>query len=269
MKRNHSRSPLTRSLARIGRATAPQHRQAIKIDIQRLYDQGVRSLRDLRHVLQTADADPETRTASCWVIGRLRPSGWIHLLGAIVQTDPHAGVVQAATQQLLQHDTNAVHRVFRDAVSDGKEPVNRAGGAWALGYLHAEGATDLLIDIASRSSEAIEVRAEAVEALGYMSKSLPVEALIRLLADKNAIVRCEAAFSLGNLGDPRALPFLKSLAKDDTACANLGRVSEVASQALRRIRMIQRSDSTTARPRRKQKTRKRSATSSGHNKHRN
>lgn len=268
MKRNHSSSPLKRALALIGRATASQHRRAIKSDIQRLDDRGVRSLRDLRNVLQTANADPQTRTASCWVIGRLRPSGWIRLLGAIVKTDPHPGVVHAATQQLLQRDTNTVHRVFRDALIDGKEPVNRASAAWALGYLHAESATDLLMDVASQLSEAIEVRAEAVEALGYMSKSSPVDALILLLTDKHGLIRCEAAFSLGNLADPRALPFLKSLAKDDTPCANLGRVSEVAAQASQRIRMMQRFDSTTSRPRRAQRITKRSATSSGHNKHR-
>jgi hypothetical protein len=249
MTGNPSSSSLARSLAPIVRATEARHRQAFSSDVQCLYDRGLRSVRDLRNVLLKGTIDPETRRVSCWAIGRLRPPGWIRLLGAAVKTDPDPNVVNTATHQLLQHDTNVVRRVFREALITGRHSVNRAAGAWALGALHVERATRLLIDVASSADEAIEVRAEATEALGYMRESSPVEALIRLLDDRRGEVRCEAAFSLGNLGDVRALPFLKKLAKDNAPCANLGRLSEVAAQASRQIRMWQRVGRRTPRPR--------------------
>jgi hypothetical protein len=234
--------PFPKPLARLVRTTRSQHRQAAKTDARRLSDAGLRSMRDLRRAVQAADLDADVRRLSSWAIGRLRPSGWIHVLGTVVRMDPHPSVVQSAAQQLVMHDSNAVRRVFRDALSAGKHSVNRAAGAWALGSLNVESATPLLVEVASRSDEATEVRAEAVEALGYMRQSSPVEVLIGLLDDPAGPVRCEAAFSLGNLGDARALPFLVRLAKDSTPCGQLGRLGEVATRAARTIRMLLRVD---------------------------
>lgn len=247
-------SPQMRSLADIVRRTPARHRLAVKGDVQRLQEAGLQSAADLRVAAQSSTIDPDIRSLSCWAIAQMRPRGWIQLLGSVARVDPHLGVAHAAINGLLRGGSRSARRAIHDGLVDGVHPTNRVAAAWALGTIHANRAAPLLVRVATNRREAVNVRAEAAEALGYLRNRRAVEPLIGLLTDPAADVRANAAFALGNLGDARALPFLERLSTDRTAAGTLGRICDVASDAAKTIRMLQPS---SERPPRKKRRRPR------------
>jgi len=56
----------------------------------------------------------------------------------------------------------------------------------------------------------------AAWALGLLRERYSVNALVRALADDNRDVRCHAALALGRIGDPRAIPKLRSFFREDS-----------------------------------------------------
>ncbi len=232
-------SPRLRSLADIVQRTPARHRLRVRNDVQRLQEAGLQSVADLTVAVQSSGTDPDVRSLSCWAIAEMRPRGWIQLLGSVARVDPHVGVAHAAINGLLRDGSRLARRTIHDGLLDGVHPANRIAAAWALGTMHAKRAAALLVRVATSPREAVEVRAEAAEALGYLGNRLAVEPLIGLLSDPAGDVRANAAFALGNLADPRALPFLEKLSTDGTAAGTLGRICDVASEAAKTIRRHQ------------------------------
>ncbi len=184
-------------------------------------------------------------------IAQMRQRGWIQVLGTVARVDPHPRVVLVAVEGLLRDGSRSARRAIHNGLVDGVHPANRAGAAWALGVMQAKRFASLLVRVATNRREAVNVRAEAAEALGYLRNRRAVEPLIGLLTDPAADVRANAAFALGNLGDARALRFLERLSADRTAAGTLGRICDVASDAAKSIRMLQPSSERPSRKKRR------------------
>ncbi len=82
-----------------------------------------------------------------------------------------------------------------------------------------------------------QVRRSAAQLLGRWSSSQAVDSLIAALEDESADVAADAAYALGEIGNPRALPALEQVARQDkrrTFWDHL--VSRLARQAIERIK---------------------------------
>jgi HEAT repeat protein len=113
----------------------------------------------------------------------------------------------------------------------------RVSAAYALGLLGDPQAIEPLIQKLDDQTEDARVRGTAAEALGDLRDPAGVMPLIAALNDPSAEVRFWAAFAVGQLGDPRALPQLERLAASDQAVlAGYGAVSAEAAEAIRNIR---------------------------------
>jgi HEAT repeat protein len=105
------------------------------------------------------------------------------------------------------------------------------------GRRHEKQEERLRMFIAGLDHDEAPYRWGAAEALGRMRDERVVEPLIGRLHDDDWRVRLKAAWSLGQIGDPRALPHLRRLMKDRREA-----VADMAGEAVRgiQIRMLRR-----------------------------
>ena len=80
------------------------------------------------------------------------------------------------------------------------------------------------------------IRGQAAESLGYLADERAVLPLIEALKNESLIIRYDAVFALGELGDARALPALEHIAATDTRTAPIGEtIQQAALDAISRI----------------------------------
>ncbi len=113
----------------------------------------------------------------------------------------------------------------------------RVAAIQTLQYIGDERAIEPLINIFSTPDETLSLRTLAAEVLGHLHAKRAVSALIEALSDSSAELRFYAAFSLGLIGDERALPELGRLAiEDQTSIPGMWSVSKEASDAIEKIK---------------------------------
>jgi hypothetical protein len=135
------------------------------------------------------------------------------------------------THQLSQlDDPNAIFPLLI-SLKDVNDDV-RICAAHALDQAADMRSMDALIQ--SLADPNSQVRCRCVKALERLRDNRTVEPLIGLLDDNIPAVRFYAASALGHIGDSRSVGPLESLVGDN-ARAGLGRVSDAAGYALRRI----------------------------------
>jgi HEAT repeat protein len=78
------------------------------------------------------------------------------------------------------------------------------------------------------------VRRSAAYALGAMRAGQVTPALIKALDDPDSQVRRNAAWALGRIGDPAALPRLRALRVDTALDGDVAREAEAAVRAIER-----------------------------------
>ena len=94
----------------------------------------------------------------------------------------------------------------------------------------------MLISLVLNKNEAVEVRSECAEALGYIGDKGARHALRATLADGEPEVRFWSAFALYQLGDIKAIPLLKEQIKRESATIpHWGEVRKEMSRALRAL----------------------------------
>lgn len=115
-------------------------------------------------------------------------------------------------------------------------PSERYWAGWALANLGESDGFDLLIDVA-RSDMGWDQRRHAILALGGLRHRDAVEPLAKLLRDEEVHLRVAAARSLGEIGDPAALPALRAALEDQARTTQNEdvAVSEIARKAIERI----------------------------------
>lgn len=86
---------------------------------------------------------------------------------------------------------------------------------------------------------AVLVRSDAAEALGVVMFAEAAPHLIAALADPPPSLRFWAAYALGRVADPSALPALRRLAEtDDAVVEEWGSIREEALQAIEWIEFV-------------------------------
>jgi len=106
--------------------------------------------------------------------------------------------------------------------------------AEALGDLGDRRAVQPLIDRLQNMSRG-SVRRFAAVALGKLRDDRAMEPLLEALKDEEPDVRSGAAEGLGRLGNPAALPHLRSMMLHDEGFWDLGSVGDFANEAIKRI----------------------------------
>jgi HEAT repeat protein len=94
-------------------------------------------------------------------------------------------------------------RLWPDLLRD-SDPMIRAGAAKCVGLTSQRTTSPRIIELLARDP-VDHVRASAAAALGRLGGDEAVEALIRALSDREAVVRASAVVALGRLGDVKAV----------------------------------------------------------------
>jgi HEAT repeat protein len=177
---------------------------------------------DLLHVL--ADRDPDVRAAAARSLGRL---GAGDAAGPLVHALVGNLVPRAiAFRAVLDVGANALPDVRRLA---GHSDANvRAAAVELLGWIGDASDDGLLIEAVG--DPAAEVRARAAAALGRLASADGAEALARALDDRIYFVRLHAARALGQVGERSAVPRLLRQAREDRFEA-----ARAAAQAVARV----------------------------------
>lgn len=95
-----------------------------------------------------------------------------------------------------------------------------------------------LIKIALNNSESIEVRVEAIEALGMTNSEYPLSCLFQLLEHPNVKIRSVSILSLHNLRKPIAIKYLEKLLGDNTIAYNDRTISDEAKQTINYLKQV-------------------------------
>ena len=129
--------------------------------------------------------------------------------------------IRDKAQALIQaDDRRAVPQLIRD-LNTTKDLDVRRTAAYVLGFLHDRRAIRPLIQTLQRQKEQPGVRGQAAEALGYLSirraKPSAFSAVLGGLSDPSIEVRFWSAFALGLMGNRKAIPALRKIARNDKA----------------------------------------------------
>ncbi len=110
------------------------------------------------------------------------------------------------------------------------EPLVRHRAAWALGEVRDPLAINRLQKVALQDNEVIEVRRQAIRALGETGNKSAIPALLVLLDSDVWQLRSQSSDALGDIGSTDVLPALRR-ARDDSHPS----VRENARKAFRKI----------------------------------
>jgi hypothetical protein len=213
---------------------APEDQVWVGEYVSKLRFAGAATFDDLLALPDDARLPPDIRRIACWMLARLH--------------DQRAGpvLVRALGSEQAELQAEAASAIGLLPSDEGVDPlVNRLRGdpvvfvreaaAYGLGLLAVDGALGALVGAMNDRREIPSVRGTAAEALSHFGAEA-VEPLIEALKDDSAEVRFWAAFSLGELGDPGALPELARVASTDTGVVEgWGTVRKEAADAINTI----------------------------------
>lgn len=221
------------SLEQLPEATA----HVAKEHIQLLRQAGITSVEGLATAVKEA-ANESIQLAACDLLGRLGDSfrrSAQSLADLFARTEKTELVWESAKALALMnasHMTEALTQHLDDADS-----ARGAAAAWTLGRLGNASSVESLRAALRKTSADDDVRAHAAEALGALKSHDALMDLLGALDDPSADVRYWAAYALGEIGDPAALPALDRLAESDRASVGgAGSVAAEASSAAELIR---------------------------------
>jgi len=120
-------------------------------------------------------------------------------------TRPHAALQLAQTLRRMEEPDRSLTRDVMEAYRSTApaEDELRRYLATCLGYLRDPLASDLLLDVA-RTSRHLETRAAALDALGAIKDPRTLPDLVKLLDDREDLVRKYAAFNVGAVAEKAA-----------------------------------------------------------------
>lgn len=151
-----------------------------------------------------------------------------YLIGALA--DPDEDVRRFAAQRLGKlGDQSAVPALL--IALDRPDPGTQASAARALGKLRTPLALDGLIGVAHSKQRGRSPRVWSLAALGWIGGPKAYDTLIDQLDDSEWPIRRAAVYGLGELGDRRAIPTIKSLRRQEPWYRH-----GVHRQALRKLR---------------------------------
>jgi len=236
------RDDFKKRLQQIGEQLDPAFRDQGQHDIDALVQAGAQSFGDLLVIVQARETSDDLASSAAWLLGRLGSKRAASALLAAL-TAAASARRQAAAHALGELDVKAaVQPLIVTMRSDASDDVRQAA-TYALGLIGAKRALSPLIAVLADQTNSPGLRGMAAEALSDVRDRRAVPALLGALGDVSPEVRFWAAFALGELGDPQALPELERIAATDRApVAGRGTVRKEAEAAIQRIREQDSSD---------------------------
>jgi HEAT repeat protein len=119
--------------------------------------------------------------------------------------------VWEAAKQLESHVVDITLSLLR-LLEESERPEARAAAAYVLGFGRFASARSSLEQVVANVSENAFVRGHAAEALAYIRSRESVDQLLAQLNDKDAGVKYWCIFALREIGDPKAIQFLRQIA---------------------------------------------------------
>ena len=168
-----------------------------------------RALDTLRYVLN--DTSEIVRSRASLALGMLGDKSAVNDLIVVLQNKEKYGYyaqINAAKSLGMIKDSSAVPQLI-GALQDEDEVV-RMHVAKSLGDIKDVSAVDSLI-LLLQEDESAYVRSQVAEALGKVGGDKAFNALVQALEGKDEFVRINIALALAEIGDKRALPFLKAI----------------------------------------------------------
>lgn len=203
--------------------------------LQLIDEAGIQSETDLINTAGNTHSDSRLRVASCVLLGRLGNRKAAPTLAQVFRQTSEKEVFWEAAKALVILKAENLHEVLVPVLSSG-DVEKTCAAAWMVGMTHAKEAIPQLKDIVSDETLDVNVRSHAMEALALLGAKETVPGIIDLLKNDSAEIRFWAAYALGQLGDPRALPSLKMLINDvGISARGHGSVGEEAKNAIENI----------------------------------
>lgn len=213
--------------------------RATRQHIQLLRQVGIGSLEALAATVKNPASEPIIQLAACDLLGRLGDSyrrsaeAVADLFG---RTDKHEVLWESAKALALMNAGHIAELLLSHLES--ADSGRGAAAAWTLGRLGDPSSVEPLRAVLRNSGAHHDVRAHAAEALGVLESRDALIDLVAALQDPSAEVRYWAAYALGQIGDPGALPALEQLAQSDhRTVGTSGSVADEAASAAELIRM--------------------------------
>jgi hypothetical protein len=153
------------------------------------------------------DAQVEVRVVAAAALWRLPdPAAVPALLELLTDRDPAARQWGALALGVI-HDTRATQPLTR--VLGDSESAVRLDTIRSLGRIGDPAALPALVAFAGSEDHAIEERLEAVNAIAQLQGPAKVNALTRMLSERNRLLRLQVVRALGEVGDALVLPALR------------------------------------------------------------
>lgn len=166
------------------------------------------------------DNSPRVRRVAAWALGQLRVGEASAALSSALSHDADAGVREMAAWALVREDDDRTDGIaaLRNALRSDADDKVREMAAWALGNSRDPSVTDALVS-AAEGDRSSRVRGTAAWALGSIrddddeggqgGNASASRALTHLLSDSMTNTRVRAAWALGQVGAPSAVPAIK------------------------------------------------------------
>lgn len=185
--------------------------------IDRLSRIGVASIEKMAQAIERNDVDSGDREIACRLAAWLRLHSVAPSIARAIEDQRNsAGLVWAAANAVVEMKASEAVPVLLRVLDNG-DPIRQAAAAWALGWTGGSGSLPSLREVAADPNRQVDVRAHATEALGVRSDRESVPVLLDLLLCELPDLRFWAAYSLGQIGDPSALPALERVASNENA----------------------------------------------------
>jgi HEAT repeat protein len=120
-----------------------------------------------------------------------------------------------AAKAVWEDSDERLERSLILTLKNGRRPFNRAAAAYAMQMVTTPRTVRALESVVKNKSESPRVRGYAAEALAHHHRKESHAVLLTGLSDSSRDVRFWCAFSLGQMAEKRAIPFLKRLVATD------------------------------------------------------
>jgi len=205
----------------------------VRTALARLSTQGKEKVREVEGIALDAGSDNDLRLEAIALVLAMKQDS-TQFLARLLDADDKFIIVETL-KRIREFATDWAVPELISRVKKTSDSSVRAIFAWALaGYPNNAEVRDALLELIKRDSDAA-VRDHALESLGAFRSPVVVDALLGVLDHGSANERFWSLYSLGTLGDDRAVDAISRCLEDHTKIPDFGTISAEAKWALESI----------------------------------